>query len=119
MYGIKLDASGDIDLSSGSTILTSDLLQLKDALTAYLKMNKGSWFEDRRRGFPLTRNNSTDTRTEDFLSTFYYSKLKAYRDITSVVSFTASVDKRTRVFTINFTAYTTYSVDPVTLNLEV
>ena len=119
MYGIKLDASGDIDLSTGSTKLVADLEQLKDALTAYLKMNRESWFEDRKRGFPITRQSSSERLSEDFLATFYYSKIKAYRDITEVVRFSASLDKPTRVFKVVFTAYTTFSTEPLTLELEV
>lgn len=118
MFGIKLNQDGDIDLSSGSTVIVKDNEQLKDALKAYLLMNRNTWFEDKKRGFPITRQSSAEKISKNFLDSYYYSRLKNYRDIKSILDFRSSISPVTRVYTMTFKIISNFSKYPETLKLE-
>lgn len=121
MYGIKLDANNDIDLATGNYEIVKDSEQLKDALTAYLRQNRGSWFEDRTRGFPITFGSAAEQFkiTPEFLSSYYYTRILSYRDIESVFDYQVSSDTRLRTLSISFSAITSFSAQPVTVTLEI
>jgi len=117
MATVLLDASGDVDLSTGKVVVTTDVVtEYRQKMNARLNSFKGEWRYDTGRGVPyFERIFVKNPRLSDVQSVLRTTIMSVPG--TTGVSFTKFVfDKTTRVLSVSFATTTDFSSTPIEFN---
>lgn len=117
MATVLLDALGDVDLTTGRMVVTTDpAIEYRQKMNARLSSFKGEWRYDTGRGVPyFERIFIKNPRLSDVQAVFFKTIMSVPG--TTGVSFTSfSFNKTTRRLTIAFSTSTDFQSAPVNFN---
>jgi hypothetical protein len=108
MFDLELE-NGDIKLENGDALLLSDAERVAQAIDVHLQTIRGEWFLDRTHGVPyfdeILGKSAADI---DVLEAVIRSEILGVDGVNAILSWRASVNRATRVVSIEFAADTIY-----------
>lgn len=102
---LKVNADGDLDLSSGKLVLTTDLPSfVAQKIDELFQFFLGEWFIDIRQGFPYFKHVIKQSPSADLplLETLYLRAIRAVPGVQAVESFALTFNRTTRALQITF-----------------
>lgn len=110
MADIKLNSSGDIDLSTGDIQLTSGLEAIAQALRIRLKFFKGEWFLSPDVGMPYFEKIFVKNPSVQLINSIFRKAILACPGVKDVKDIVPNYDPNTRKLSLSFSATTVAGV---------
>jgi len=103
MSDLKLDAFGDLDITSGKlTLILTEQELLAQKLGILFKSFQGEWFLDTSYGIPYTQVILKKGTPKELIDSILFKAINGYTEVTNIVSFKSTVTKG--VYSLLFTA---------------
>lgn len=98
-------ATNDLKFSGNNLVLFDEYSEsITQALSVGLSLIKGEWFLDTSKGLPLTDSLYTTKGAESLMNAYIKQYILDFEGVTSLTSYTSSLDKTTRQLSVDFSA---------------
>jgi len=117
MSGIKLDSTGDMDLTDGNATLTSGSEATAQRISQRLKLFLGEWFLDLTRGVPYFQQILVKSPNPVVVDAVLKREIIADPAVLELQRFDVSLDTGLRLMTVDFKVLT--DAGPVDLTVTI
>lgn len=115
----KTDAAGDMVFGRGARDFWHNEPDGVALLCSYrLAMNQGDWWLDLSAGTPW-QTQVIGNRTEASRDPIIKSRIQGTQGVTAILSYSSTLDRGPRAFSVRAEVTTSYSTGPISLNLPV
>lgn len=106
MADLKLDLTGDLDVTNGEVTLTSGIDSIIQDVAVRLKTFLGEWFLDQRVGIPYFQNILIKNPNLPVIQTIFQQAILETEGVLSITNFEFNFDTASRQLDISFEAKT-------------
>lgn len=112
-----LDANGDMTFGQGSANFLIDSVQcVEQAIVTGLRLLQGEWFYDATAGMPWEQKVVGFTTQSEYDQAIQ-TQVRSTQGVTGITGYSSSLNRETRVLTVNIAGQTPYGAFSVTVPL--
>lgn len=113
MANLKLDATGDLDFSTGNLELITGIEEIRQKLTVRLQFLLGEWVLDQRLGMPYVGNILVKNPNFSVIRSIFRQAILKTPGVESLTRLVFNFDAATRNLRVTFQAIITDSDEPL------